>query len=192
MINGEEAAQAIESVARLAMFDHQAGAGFGKDLAACRRSFLAYVIVLPVVFFPIIKRVVDEHPAHPLIYIAAHVLAFIMTTAGFPILLIPLLRAYRRPERWVWFVTGYNWFNAAAEAFIWGVAGLCFAGFFAGLGLWPVYAAQVYTWVLEAFLAEAMLQVGGVRAAGIVLLDIGFGVLVDATAKWIGTGNFGL
>ena len=48
--------------------------------------------------------------------------------------------------------------------------------------MWPVRGAQLYLLVLEAFLAEAILEIGGIRAAGIVLLDVFVTVVVDGTA----------
>ena len=181
MITSEEAAHAIEGMLRLARFDRHLGEGFGRDYAACGRSFFAYVLALPVILWLCSVEGSTPEVARPGLLMFANGLSFVIETAGFPLLLLFVLKVYGRADRWAWFVTGYNWFNATQLTFLVSVA---------ALGKWPALVAQIYVLVLEAFLAEAMLEIGGFRAAGIVLLDVFFGLGVDAVGRWIGTGVF--
>ncbi len=73
-------------------------------------------------------------------------------------------------------------------ALILGVLGLCI-GPLSALGPWPIYLTELYLFVIEAFLAEAVLDIGGFRAAGVVLLDFFFNYGVDHIAHLIGTGR---
>ncbi len=184
----EEAAQAIDGVGRLAIFDRSGGIRFGRDMAAALRSFWAYALMLPAILLLIAVSVAETDTATPELLAVTDVIAEIIEIAGFLVLVRVLLRFYGRLDRWAWFVTGYNWFNAAQMALLLGVLGLC-AGPLEPFGIWPILATQLYLFVIEAFLAEAILDVGGFKAAGIVLLDALFSFGVDHVARWIGSGH---
>jgi hypothetical protein len=185
----EEAARAIDGVGRLAILDRSGGDGFGKDMAAAARSFLAYALALPAIALIVAYQIVAAESETPEVMTGAVIIATVIELVGVPVLLAPLLTAYGRRERWAWFVTGYNWFNAARFALFLAVLGLCF-GPLNGLGVWPLRVVIVYCYVIEAFMAEAMLDIGGLKAGGIVLLDALFNFGIDGVANWIGTGSF--
>ncbi|HLY58547.1 MAG TPA: hypothetical protein VKS60_23495 [Stellaceae bacterium] len=185
----EEAERAIDGIGRLALFDRKGGDGFGRDRAAAARSFVAYLLVLPAIALVIAVQLVQSEATSPGLFVTANIIGQIIAVAGFPLLLIPVLRLYRRPERWAWFISAYNWFNAARVVLSLGVLGLCIT-VLQGLGDWPLLMFDVYAWIIEAFMAEAILEVGGARAAAIVLLDAFFSFAVGAVANWIATGSF--
>jgi hypothetical protein len=184
----EEAAQAIDGVGRLALLDRSGGNGFGKDNGSAARSFLAYALILPAIALLIALQVAGADSDSPGLLTAALVIGYVIEIAGFPVLLVPLLRAYGRSDRWAWFVTGFNWFNATKFALLLAVLGLC-VGPLQGLGIWPVRGVEIYTFVIEAFMAEALLDIGGMKAGSIVLLDALFSLAVESIAIWIGTGS---
>ncbi len=95
-----------------ALLDRSGGLRFGRDYAAAARSFWAYGLVLPAIVLIISVSVEESGTTTPGIMAAADVLATVIELAGFPLLLRVLLRLYGRLDRWAWFVTGYNWFNA--------------------------------------------------------------------------------
>jgi hypothetical protein len=184
----EEAERAIDGVGRLAILDRSGGEGFGRDMASAARSFSAYALILPVIALVLAVNVTVSGSPTPGLFAVSDALGTVIEITGLPLLLIPVLRLYGRSERWAWFVAALNWFTAARIVFWLAVLGLCYAPL-QGLGLWPLRAFLVYAWVVEAFMAESVLEIGGLRAAGIVLLDFFFNLAVDAVAAWIGGGS---
>jgi hypothetical protein len=185
MVSAEETTQALTGVLRIARFDRTGALGFGRDLKACKRSFWAYAIGLPATLLLIGQQLLLSQPDQPTLAVVLQLLADVIQAAGFPLLMLPLLRLWGKPERWAWFITGYNWFNLAQTVAFLAVIGLAWdlSGSPRELVLQFV---QVYFIVLEAFLADAILEIGGMRAAGIVLLDVILGAIVNGVADAIG------
>jgi hypothetical protein len=187
MVTLDEAAEALRSVLRIARFDRAGAAGFGSDMAACRQSFWAFVIGLPAILLLIGIQVIGIKTDTPELLTAAQLIAETVQIAGFPLLLIPVLRGFGRADRWARFVTGYNWFSLGVTVLQVAALGLAIglpdAAFRAVLG-----AVYIYSLVVEAFLADAVLEIGGLRATAIVLLDVLFSLVVGMSADWIGGG----
>jgi hypothetical protein len=184
----EEAERAIDGVGRLGRLDRTGGEGFGRDASAASRSFLAYALVAPAIALQVALDVTLSTSTTPGVLAVADLVGDVIQAAGFPLLLLPVLTLYRRRERWAWFVTGYNWLSAARLVLSLGVLGLCL-GPLHGLGALPYHAFTGYAWVIEAFMAEAILDIGGWKAASIVLLDAFFSLAVGLVATWIGGGS---
>jgi hypothetical protein len=186
MVSVEETARALAGVWRIALFDRAGVNGFGRDYGACARSFWAYLFALPATLLLIAVSVAGQRPADPVLLGLADIIRDIIGAAGFPLLLLPLLRSFGRAERWAWFVTSYNWFNMAqvvASATL-----FCLVVGLPNINLANLIldSAQIYFFVLEAFLADAVLEIGAWRAVIVVLLDFGLGEVVDLVARWIG------
>jgi hypothetical protein len=184
MVTLEETARALEGVYRIAVFDRAGVAGFGRDGRSCARSFWAYAFALPATLLLIAIEVSGAGTDQPGLLAAGSLIADIIQAAGFPLLLLPLLRRFGRNERWPWFVTGYNWLMMAQT-----IASLTLVGVLRelpGSDFRSVVAsaAQVYFLVLEAFLADAVLEIGAWRAGAIVLLDIAFQLAVSGFTDW--------
>jgi hypothetical protein len=187
MVTVQETTAALGSVVRIAMFDRAAVTGFGRDAAACRRSFWAYVIGLPIILLLTGLQVSGTNTETPELLATAQLLAQIIEAAGLPLLLIPVLRRFGRADRWAWFVTSYNWFTLGQIVLSVAVLGLVGGLPITALRL-TLGAVNVYTLVVEAFLADAVLDIGGARAAMIVLLDVFLSFGVNRLADWIGGG----
>ena len=186
MVTGEETARALEGVYRIAVFDRAGAAGFGRDLKACARSFWAYGIALPAALLLLGLQIYGANTDRPAVLAASSILGDIIEAAGFPLLLLPLLRWYGRIERWPWFVTGYNWFVMVETIATTALVGMVIDMPGGDIRAILLDGARVYFIVLEAFLADAVLEIGAWRAAAIVLIDIGFNFGVDRMADWIG------
>jgi hypothetical protein len=184
MVTGEETAKAFLGVGRIALFDRAGVAGFGKDLRACARSFWAYAIAAPAMLLLIGLEVSNAQPEAPYLMATGEVISDIVQAAGFPLLLLPVLRRLKRVERWAWFVTGYNWFQAAQTIAFVTLLGVLWDLPSTGIRGLILRGAQVYFLVLEAFLADAILEIGAWRAAGIVLLDIALGLAASGLVDW--------
>jgi hypothetical protein len=183
MVSVEETARALEGVLRIARFNRAGVTSFGRDLNACARSFWAYGLALPAALLLLVFNAYVAQTETPVLLGASEIVGQIIEAVGFPLLLLPLLARFGRAERWPWFVAGYNWFVMAqtiATATL-----VCLAVGLPGGGL-LLGGARIYFIVLEAFLADAVLEIGAWRAAMVVLLDIGFSFGVDRIADWVG------
>ena len=188
MIGGEEVAQALEGVFRLARFDRGGIALFGRDVGACARSFWAYGVALPALLLLVALEVDAAKPGDQPWIGAAGFLTLIIQIAGFPLLLRPVAALFGRADRWAWLVTSYNWYNGVAFLITVAMLGLTI-GPLSGLGSWPYWGVQVYLMVVEAFLAQTVLDVKGLPAISIVLLDFGFGIGVDRIGQALALGR---
>jgi hypothetical protein len=186
MVSVEETTRALQGVYRIAVFDRAGVSGFGRDLKSCARSFWAYALALPAILLLLAIHVYGAHTDQPSLLAVSNIISEVIQAAGFPLLLLPVLRWYGRTERWAWFITGYNWFSMAQT--IASTTLLCLLVNLPGGGFRDVaaYAGEVYFFVLEAFLAYAVLDIGPWRAGAILLLDIAFQLGVDKIADWIG------
>ncbi|MGB8842142.1 MAG: hypothetical protein WCC64_13870 [Aliidongia sp.] len=185
MVTVEETARALQSVAKIAIFDRAGANGFGRDNRACARSFWAYVMALPASLLLLGIEVLGSHNDQPVLLAVSRLIGDLIQIAGFPLLLLPLLHWLGRSDRWAWFVTGYNWYSMAQTIAF--VTLLCLTWGLPGADLFALIrgAAGIYFIVLEAFLADAILGIGAGRAIWLVIIDLAFGYGVDSLADWI-------
>jgi|HubBroStandDraft_1064217.scaffolds.fasta_scaffold00046_25 hypothetical protein len=185
MVTVEEAARALQGVLRIALFDRAGASSFGRDPRSCARSFWAYAIALPATLLLLSLDVLATKPDQPELLAAARLVSDVIQAAGFPLLLLPLLGWFGRGQRWAWFVTAYNWYSMAQTITL--ATLICVVSDLPGADFRfaVIRAAQIYVIVLEAFLADAVLDIGAWRAAIVVMLDWGFGLGVDRLADWI-------
>ena len=186
MVTLDETAKALEGVWRLAIFDRAAVASFGKDLRSCARSFWAYAIGLPATLLLVALSVASAKPDDPFLLAASQITGDIVQAVGFPLLMVPLLRWYGRRGHWAWFVTGYNWLMMAQAIVLVAVLGMMYDLPGGGLRSVVFDVLLVYFYVLEAFLADAVLQIGPLRAGLVVVIDLAFSTGIDKLADWIG------
>ena len=186
MVTLDETAKALEGIYRLAIFDRAAVASFGKDLRSCARSFWAYALALPATLLLVALSIVGDKPDDPFLLAASQITGDIVQAVGFPLLMLPLLRWYDRRAHWAWFVTGYNWLMMAQAIVLVAVLGLMYDMPGGGIRAVVFDLLLVYFYVLEAFLADAVLQVGALRAGLIVAIDLAFSTGIDRLANWIG------
>ena len=186
MVTLDETAKALEGVYRIAVFDRAGVASFGKDLRSCARSFWAYAIALPAILLLIAVSVIYKNPHDPALLAISELVGDVIQAAGFPLLLLPMLRWFRRRERWAWFVTGYNWFSMAQTIVI--TVLVCVLADLPGQALGGVVlnVVDIYFYVLEAYLAFAILEITAWRAVLVLLLDFAFGNGIALFALWIG------
>ncbi len=186
MVTLDETAKALEGIWRLVLFDRAAVASFGKDPGACKRSFWAYVIGLPATLLIVALSVERFNPDDPFLFAASALTADIIKAVGFPLLMLPLLSWFGRRAHWAWFVTGYNWLMVTQTITFLAVQGLMWDMPSGGIAVAVLNLLLVYFWVQEAFLADAVLQIGLVRAALILAIDLVFSTGIDRLADWIG------
>ena len=185
-----EALQALAAIFRLARFDRHGAGVFTDDLDQCARSFRACVLAAP--FFmgiQLYQLLMVDKPAPDEFFLAlvTDSTAFVIQCVLFPLVLIPLLRWYRREAGWARAVTAYNWCNLAQLTFLIGVD-LVFGGLNIGQPFAQVLTvlADLFCFVVEGFIFEVILEVGVLRAAILVLVNIVLDQIVTVIAGTIG------
>jgi hypothetical protein len=184
MVSVDETAKALEGIFRIARFDRAGAASFGADRRACARSFWAYVLALPATLLLLAIDIWVFGVDQPWLYATSHLIGDVIEAAGFPLMLLPLTRWLGRGQRWAWLVTGYNWYGMVTT-----IASVTLLGavsdFPGGIGVNVLRLSEVYFIVLEAFMFDAILEIGAVRAGVLVLIDYGFQLAVGQIADWI-------
>jgi hypothetical protein len=185
MVTIDETARALAGVWRIALFDRAGVSSFGQDNRACARSFWAYLFAAPATLLLIAITVLVDKPADAALMTFSLIIGEVILAVGFPLLMLPLLRAFGRAPRWAWFITGYNWLSmmsVTTQATL-----ICLLPSLPSPEAADVigYAADIYFLVIEAFLADAVLEIGAWRAAVIVLLDFGFSHMIEQIARLI-------
>jgi hypothetical protein len=184
MVSVDETAKALEGIFRIARFDRTGAKSFGTDRRACARSFWAYALALPAILLLLAIDCWISGGDQPWLYAASHVTGDVIEAAGFPLLLMPLTRWLGRGERWSWLVTAYNWYNMVMPIATVTLLG-AMVDFPGGIGVNVQRLSFVYFIVLEAFLFDAILEIGALRAGMLVLIDYGFQLAVLQLADWI-------
>jgi hypothetical protein len=153
---------------------------FAPTPAEARASFVAALLCLPIFLLlralsaPGVTAGID--PARAL---AADLIAYVCSWAGFALASLPLCEAMGRRALWPRLVAAWNWVNVVQYVVLAGftlpvLMGL--SGILAdALGL----AAVGYALWLQWFTARAALGVSGLRASGFVLLDLGLALFLS-------------
>jgi hypothetical protein len=181
MVTVDETAKALEGLFRIARFDRTGAKSFGTDRRACARSFWAYALALPAMLLQLSIEAFGVD--HPWLFATSQLVANVIVAAGFPLLLLPLTRWLGRDTRWAWLVTAYNWYGMATT-----IAWVTLFGIiadFPGGGLLLLRLGDIYFIVLEAFLIDAILEVGALRAGMLVLIDYGLQFMLQPIVDWI-------
>ncbi|MGO1119081.1 hypothetical protein ACTL6U_10265 [Rhodovibrionaceae bacterium A322] len=170
---------------RLIFGDAQAAGYFGADKATCWRSFFAAVLVAPghllLLFLPGRGEAIDS-----LDMMLLHFLAYVITWAAFPVVMIQLAEPMGRQQQ-VWrFITAFNWAQVVIIALylpiaLLSVSGLIGEGGAAFIELLAALAVLGYCWQVS----RLMLGISGIAAGGItflaLILEIAVSILLQGT-----------
>lgn len=166
---------------RLALMDTKGAAFFGNDDAAFWRSFMAAVLVLP--FYGIIlvaKYASQDELGSPLRFVSVEIIAYVIAWVAFPLLMVSVAQMLDRKDKYFGFICAYNWASVLQNIvylpivflILIGVDSVATIGFFVLIGL------LTYTW----FIAKTLLEIDGIAAAGLVLMDLLISLLVTSYA----------
>ena len=158
------------------------GLGFVEDdLAGARRSFWAAGLCVPAF---IALRLMDWTqggvPPHPTHDFAADLAVYAIGWAGFAVLSHPLARLLGKADSWPRFITAWNWCNVVQYML------LVLAGLPGVLGapalLVETIELAAWGWALwiEWYATRLTLELDGVQAAGVVVVDVALGLFVAA------------
>ncbi|WP_230164484.1 hypothetical protein [Roseomonas sp. CECT 9278] len=153
---------------------------FAPTMAEARASFVAALLCLPI--FLLLRGLSGTGAAggpDAARALAADVIAYVCSWAGFALASLPLAEAMGRRALWPRLIAAWNWVNlvqyvvlaAFTLPMLLGLSGLVSDA----LGL----AAVGYALWLQWFTARAALGVNGLRAAGFVLLDLGLALFLS-------------
>lgn len=162
---------------------------FAPSTADARASFVAALLCLPI--FLLLRgasgtgAMAGLDPARAL---AADLIAYVCSWAGFALAALPLCEAMGRRALWPRLVAAWNWINLVQYA----VLGVFTLPVLAGAGGMVTdalgLAAIGYAFWLQWFTARAALGVNGLRAAGFVALDLAIALFLSGLVVRVSGG----
>jgi hypothetical protein len=177
---------AVGGALRLAIGDRRALGLFDTSIDGFWRSFRAAVICYPLYLVLLCFRVSSAHWTQsgvPTILIVESI-AYVISWAAFPLLILPLTRLLGREERFLAFMVVYNWSQIPQSALfvlvgLDGATGLMTPAA-AGLAqLTAAIAVLVYEW----YIARVALLVTGAQATVVVMVDLVLGSALSRIAE---------
>ncbi len=171
----------LSGAVRLVKLDSQGFDYFGDTAADFWRSFLAATLVAPLFLLYLVIRYVgsDTDGSFP-VYIAAEMLAYVIAWLAFPLVILYLAPVLRKEDRVIRYLVAYNWLSVIQNGIYLPVVMLGITGTFAQ-GLSNFLAMLALMWVLGTtlFVTRKALEVPLGTAAGIVVMDLLLGVLIE-------------
>ena len=166
----------------IACFDRSIG-GFWRSF---RAGLLCYPFYLVILSFPV---VIGEGPVaeiDPGRFYAVETIHFVISWAAFPLVVLPIVDWLQRGDRFLGFITAYNWCQTPQTLVF------AFMALLGGAGILPPYAmlgvdlvlglgALVYGW----YIARVALGINGGQASLIVLADMVLAVVLTHISRAI-------
>ena len=180
-----ESARALYGAYRLASLDSSGMNYFRNTRGAFWRSFNAALIIAPFYAGLLIMRyTMGEVSTTALRFISIEAISYIIAWVAFPVVVDLLITAMSRREKYIRFITAYNWaavlqnllYLPLAMLSVNGVLPPSSAGF---LGLIILMLFMVYIW----FITKAALDISGGQAATIVAVDFTLSLLINGYAE---------
>lgn len=178
-----ETAAGMRAAIRLARFDPGGAAAFPDDAGAAFRSFWAMAPVFPIYLY--FSAILGAHPeAGGARWAITMGLAFIVEWCAFLLAVAQIAEQTGRGSLVLRYVAAHNWSQVAAHLLLLVAFSLEVAAGSAPNG--PIlFAATLYLFVYQGFIAKAALGLSGLGATGIVLLSIAIGVIAQLTARGV-------
>ena len=151
------------------------------DMAGAARSFWAIAICLPAfVCLRLLAWTSEGMPAHVAHVFALDLVTFVVGWCAFAVLSYRLVGATGRLARWPRFIALWNWCNVVQYLLlvVFSIPGLLGAPALINQGAQLVGLGWAL-W-LEWFAFRLTLGIGGIAAAGLVLLDVAIGIVLAA------------
>jgi hypothetical protein len=158
---------------------------FDSSVEGCRRSFTAALICFLPFLILLGLRVPESawHGDGVTRMLAAQTIAYVMGWAASPLAFQFLCRLVEREERFLAYVTAYNWSQVLQYALLMGIVGLTASGLLPPLaGAVLLELAMLLIYVYSWYIARVSLHVGGFQAVAFVLLDLVLTVAISRVA----------
>jgi hypothetical protein len=168
-------ASALYGAWRLACFDRGGIAWFDRSVSGFWRSFRAGAMTYPAFLILLGLRLADAEPAaaDPLRLLLVATIGYVISWTAFPLVMLPVTRFLGREPRWLDFIIAYNWSQVVQYALLLASAGLAESALLPdALAISIIQAAFLAVLVYEWFIARAALDISGLAATMIVLVDL--------------------
>jgi hypothetical protein len=170
-----EVQMAVVGTLRLAIGDRRGLGLFDTSIDGFWRSFRAGVICYPLYLLLVAFRVPaaqwDASGVAPILIVET--IAYVISWAAFPLLILPVARQFRRDDRFLAFMVAYNWSQIPQTVLVLlvlldGATGMLPPSEASFAGLLAVIATLVYEW----YIARVALAVTGAQATLVVIIDL--------------------
>lgn len=174
---------------RLARLDRAGMTLFELSIPGFWRSFFAAVVVAPFYLALIFLRFEQEADLGAVVellpFVVVKLIAYAVSWVAFPLAMLAITRLLSLGAAYIPYIIAYNW-SAVIQ-----IAVLLLAALIQASGLLPEalgaaliivvpIAILFYLW----FIARVALQTTALTAAGVVVLDLLLGALIDFSAMW--------
>jgi len=177
---------AVVGALRLAVGDRRGLGLFDVSLAGCWRSFRAGAICYPFYLVLLGFRIPSaEWTAHgAAAIILVETIAYIISWAAFPLIMLHLVRWLGRENRFLQFIVAYNWSQIPQTGLfllvgLQGASGIATPSAAHSASLLAVVATLVYEW----YIARVALAVTGIQATLVVIIDVMLGTSLGRIAQ---------
>jgi len=179
-----EMAFALFGALRLALMDSSGLGFFDPGAAAAIRSFTAALLVLPAYVVLVLLQLPEEGgTASWPVFVVVEAIAYVCSWTAYALVMDELSRLSGRSARYPIFLSVYNWSSVVQMMVYLPVFTLSQSGLLpADVGDTVVFAAILMVMVYQWFLTRVALEVSGVIAAGLVLVDFLLSVLISHSA----------
>jgi len=184
---------ALGTAARVARFDTNAIAEFDHSFEGFFRSFFAAVLCLPLYVLVVAgeRRLTEDItatvpgrafvplPPPDATYLAVEAAAYLLNWLALPLAMIAIVPMLGASRRYVPYIVAYNW----GSCIVFAVTLLPYLAYAAGLASLTgmvilYYAVTVFVVTYRWRLARYGLQIPGITAAGIVIIDLLVSILI--------------
>ena len=171
----------LSGAVRLVRLDTQALAYFGDTAADFWRSFLAAAAVAPLFLLYLVIRFFESETGGSFpAYLFAQMLAYAIAWLAFPLVMLYAAPVLQKEDRMVRYLVAYNWLSLIQNGVYLPVVMLGITGTFAqGLSNFLAMIALIWVLGMTLFVTRKALEVPFGMAAGIVVMDLLLGVLIE-------------
>ena len=175
-----ETATSFRAALRLWKGDAQALELFDRSLAGFWRSFFAAVLAVPAHALLILWSSPAEVSGHPTQFLLAEAIAYVVHWTAYPLAMAFIAEWLGRGSRYFDYMVPYNWAGLVQVLVFFAVAVLRQSGVLpeavgAVAGVVALIAILHFQW----YIARVGLEISGPAAAGLVVLDLFLGILIN-------------
>ena len=187
MLSLAEIGPAIYGAWRLALFDPGGMRHFDRSLHGFWRSFQAAILALPLYALLIWIHLAGMHVGGgwPRVLLGEGI-AYVIGWVAFPLAFYYVAPIIDRTDHYLGFIVAYNWTSLIQLAILLPAYGIAALGILpAGLGSAVADVAEIATLVYEWYVIRTALQVPGLGAAGVLLMDVVLSLVIQTLADLV-------
>jgi len=184
MITAAEIARGVQGAWRLARLDPGGMDEFDKTVEGFWRSFWAAGVLAPVYLFMMSMdfTTIDDQSS-PVRFVAIETIALVIAWVAFPLLMFHVTKLIDREANYIGYVVAYNWSHLIQMLIILPVQVLSPigpSGEIAGGAAFLLLVATIMILFYVGYIAKTALKISGPMAAGIVAIDYGLTLFINA------------